>query len=58
MTAKFDYHDFQLGTIASLFIMTGKILISLSVANGLAGPAASLINTQIIHATWLALLIG
>jgi hypothetical protein len=44
-TSDFDFYEFQLGTIASLFIMTSKILISLSVANGLAGPAASLINT-------------
>ena len=44
-TSTFDFFDFQLGTIASLFMMTGKILISLAVSNGLAGPAASLINT-------------
>ena len=40
-----DWHNLMIGTIGSLFIMSGKILIVLAVANGIAGPAASLINT-------------
>jgi len=52
-----NMHDFILGSIGSLFIMSGKILIVLSVANGIAGPAASLINTQIIYLTLLTVIV-
>ena len=39
------WHDLLIGTVGSLFIMSGKILVALAVANGIAGPAASLLNT-------------
>ena len=52
-----NLEDFIWGSAGSLFIMSGKILIVLSVANGIAGPAASLINTQIIYLTLLTVIV-
>ena len=50
--------DFLLGSFGSCFIATGKILIVLAVANGLAGPAASLMLTQIIYLTLLTTFVS
>ena len=42
---KFNWDNLFIGTVASCFIITGKICIALAVSYGLAGPAASLANT-------------
>jgi hypothetical protein len=49
--------DFFLGLIASILLVIGKICIAVAVANGLAGPAASLGNTQVIHVFCLTVLV-
>jgi len=50
--------DFIIGTVGSLFMASGKILIVLAVANGLAGPAASLASTQIFYVTILTIIVS
>jgi hypothetical protein len=40
-----NYYDMFMGSLASLFLVIGKISIALAVSEGLAGPAASLANT-------------
>ena len=45
MTDGLDVDTFAVGTLASIFLMIAKICIALAVANGLAGPSASLLNT-------------
>ncbi len=42
---QFNWNNLMIGTVASVFIITGKICICLAVSYGLAGPAASLGNT-------------
>eukprot|EP00347_Sterkiella_histriomuscorum_P014658 403360042 len=51
------WEDLLIGTIGSLFIAVGKISIALAVANGIAGPAASLSTTQVIYLTLLTTLV-
>jgi hypothetical protein len=43
--AVFSFYNLGIGTIASCFLIVGKISIAMAVAEGLAGPAASLANT-------------
>jgi hypothetical protein len=42
---QFNWNNLLIGTVASVFIITGKICIALAVSFGLSGPAASLANT-------------
>lgn len=54
----FSTRDLAIGTLASCFIITGKISIALAVSYGIAGPAASLANTQVIYATLLTTIVS
>ncbi len=54
----FSTKDLAIGTLASLFIIIGKISIALAVSYGIAGPAASLANTQVIYATLLSIIVS
>jgi hypothetical protein len=42
---EFSYYNLMIGTLSSLFLIVGKISIAMAVAEGIAGPAASLANT-------------
>ncbi|CDW81466.1 UNKNOWN [Stylonychia lemnae] len=52
------WSDLIIGTVGSLFMASGKVLIVLAVANGLAGPAASLASTQILYVTILSIIVS
>jgi len=54
----FTSYNLIMGAVASVFIITGKISIALAVANGIAGPAASLSSTQAIYATLLTTFVS
>ena len=54
----FSIYDMLMGCLASVFLMSGKIAIAMAIAEGLAGPATSLTNTQTIHATILTTLVS
>ena len=56
--APFTSYNLLMGAVASVFIITGKISIALAVANGIAGPAASLSSTQAIYATLLTTFVS
>ena len=47
-----------IGFFASCFLIIGKISIALAVSSGIAGPAASLANTQTIYATLLTTFVS
>jgi len=55
---QFSWRDFAIGTFASGFQILGKICIVLAVSYGIAGPAASLANTQTIYATLLSTIVS
>ena len=54
----FSWTDLAIGTLASAFVILGKICIVLAVSYGIAGPAASLANTQTIYATLLSTIVS
>ncbi len=55
---QFNWNDLAIGTLASIFQVLGKICIVLAVSYGIAGPAASLGNTQTIYATLLTTIVS
>ena len=55
---EFNWIDLSVGTVASCFQVMGKVCIVLAVSYGIAGPAASLANTQTIYATLLSTIVS
>ena len=55
---QFSWRDLSVGTVASCFQVLGKVCIALAVSYGIAGPAASLANTQTIYATLLTTIVS
>lgn len=56
--SQFSFYNLMIGFFASCFLIVGKISIAMAVANGIAGPAASLGSTQAIHATLLTTVVS
>ena len=53
------YPDMLVGAIAGCLIAGGRILISIGISNGLAGPAQSLMSTHALHQSfWSAAVAG
>ena len=54
-----SWTDLAIGTLAGSLMTVGRILIAIAVAEGIAGPAQSLMSTHALHqALWTALLAG
>lgn len=56
--SQLNWHDLLYGSLASLFLVIGKTSIALAVAEGIAGAATSLCNTQVLHMTFLTTLFA
>ena len=56
--SQFSFYNLLIGFFASCFLIIGKISIALAVSSGIAGPAASLANTQTIYATLLTTFVS
>ena len=50
--------DLLLGSFGSIFLVLGKTAIALAVAEGIAGAAASLANTQVLYMTFLTVVFS
>lgn len=61
LSSQFEYNltDLLIGSVAGIFICSGRIFISIGVSKGLAGPAQSLMSTHSLHQTfWSAVIAG